>query len=57
MRFVDTNVLLYAASTAEEDEPKARVARTILDQADVALSTQVLQSSTSRRRTAGETTR
>ena len=43
MRFVDTNVLLYAASTAEEDEPKARVARAILDQADVALSTQVLQ--------------
>ena len=43
MRFVDTNVLLYAASTAEEDESKARVARAILDEADVALSAQVLQ--------------
>lgn len=43
MRFVDTNVLLYSVSTAEEDEPKARVARAILDEADIALSTQVLQ--------------
>lgn len=43
MRFVDTNVLLYAASTAEEDEAKAQVARGILDETDVALSTQVLQ--------------
>lgn len=40
MRFVDTNVLLYAASTAEEDEAKAQVARAILDETDVALSTQ-----------------
>jgi predicted nucleic acid-binding protein len=43
MRFVDTNVLLYAASTAEEEERKARLARAILDEADVALSAQVLQ--------------
>jgi predicted nucleic acid-binding protein len=43
MRFVDTNVLLYAVSTVEEEEPKARIARAILDEADIALSAQVLQ--------------
>lgn len=42
MRFVDTNVLLYAVSTAPEEDRKARVARALLDQADLALSTQVL---------------
>ncbi|MGE5361547.1 MAG: PIN domain-containing protein [Bacteroidales bacterium] len=43
MQFVDTNVLLYAISTASEEAPKARVARAILERADLALSVQVLQ--------------
>ena len=43
MRFVDTNVLLYALSTAPEEQEKARVARAILDEEDLALSVQVLQ--------------
>ena len=43
MRFVDTNILLYAVSTAAEEEPKALIARRLLDEADVALSVQVLQ--------------
>ena len=43
MRFVDTNILLYAASTAREEENKARIARELLDSEDLALSVQVLQ--------------
>ena len=43
MTFVDTNVLLYAVSTAPEERAKAAVARAILDRADLALSVQVLQ--------------
>lgn len=43
MRFVDTNVLLYAASTAPEEAPKVRIARALLDADDLALSVQVLQ--------------
>ncbi len=43
MRFVDTNVLLYAVSKAPEEEPKARQALAILDSDDLALSVQVLQ--------------
>ena len=43
MRFVDTNVLLYAVSTAPGEEPKRRVALEILDDSDLALSVQVLQ--------------
>ena len=43
MRFVDTNVLLYAASTVPEEERKARIARELLDSGDLALSVQVLQ--------------
>jgi predicted nucleic acid-binding protein len=43
MRFVDTNVLLYAVSTAPSEAPKARVARGLLDADDLALSVQVLQ--------------
>jgi predicted nucleic acid-binding protein len=42
MRFVDTNVLLYAASTAADEEHKAGIARTLLNETDLALSTQVL---------------
>ena len=43
MTFVDTNVLLYAVSTAPEERAKAAVARAILDRTDLALSVQVLQ--------------
>jgi len=43
MRFVDTNVLLYAASTAPSEKRKARIARDLLDSEDLALSVQVLQ--------------
>jgi predicted nucleic acid-binding protein len=43
VRFVDTNVLLYAASTDPDEEPKARTARALLDEGDLCLSVQVLQ--------------
>jgi predicted nucleic acid-binding protein len=43
VRFVDTNVLLYAVSTAEGEREKARAALAILDSRDLALSVQVLQ--------------
>jgi len=43
VRFVDTNVLLYAASTAREEAVKAGRARALLDGGDLALSAQVLQ--------------
>ena len=43
MTFVDTNVLLYAVSTAPEEHSKALAARAILDRTDLALSVQVLQ--------------
>ncbi|MDA8021219.1 MAG: PIN domain-containing protein [Thermoanaerobaculia bacterium] len=42
MRFVDTNVLLFALGN-ERDEAKAAVARAILDDQDLGLSVQVLQ--------------
>ena len=41
--FVDTNVLLYATSTAEDESAKTSVARTLLEREDLVLSTQVLQ--------------
>jgi predicted nucleic acid-binding protein len=43
MRFVDTNVLLYAVSTAPDEETKHAQALAILDDDDLALSVQVLQ--------------
>jgi predicted nucleic acid-binding protein len=43
MRFVDTNILLYAASTASDEQNKARVALDLLGSPDLALSVQVLQ--------------
>lgn len=43
MRFVDTNILLYAASAASTDLAKAWRARRLLVDEEVALSTQVLQ--------------
>lgn len=41
--FVDTNVLLYAVSTAPDEEKKNGTARAILDRDDLMLSAQVLQ--------------
>jgi predicted nucleic acid-binding protein len=43
VRFVDTNILLYAVSTADDEREKAEVARRLLDDTDLALSVQVLQ--------------
>ncbi len=43
MRFLDTNVLLYAVSSSPAERPKASVAAAILKQRDLALSAQVLQ--------------
>lgn len=43
MRFVDTNVLLYAVSRDPEEQDKADRANEILAGRDVALSVQVLQ--------------
>ena len=42
-RFVDTNVLLYAVSTARDEVDKKFAALRILDRDDVRLSVQVLQ--------------
>ena len=43
VRFVDTNVLLYAISRDAEERGKAQRANAILDEGDVGLSVQVLQ--------------
>jgi predicted nucleic acid-binding protein len=43
MRFVDTNVLIYAVSTAPEEAAKAGLALDLLRERDLALSVQVLQ--------------
>ena len=43
MRFVDTNVLLYAISREPDEQAKAARANEILAAGDVALSVQVLQ--------------
>ena len=43
MRFVDTNVLLYAVSTEPGEAAKAEIARALLESTDLALSVQVLQ--------------
>lgn len=43
MYFVDTNVLLYAASNAIDDTAKRGVARGVLARDDIAFSAQVLQ--------------
>jgi predicted nucleic acid-binding protein len=43
VKFVDTNVLLYAISTVAEERSKQERALDILDADDVALSVQVLQ--------------
>ena len=43
MRFVDTNVLLYAISRDPAEQDKAKRANDILAERDLALSVQVLQ--------------
>lgn len=43
LRFLDTNVLLYAACAHPGEEQKIRKAREILDEPGIALSVQVLQ--------------
>jgi len=43
VRFVDTNILLYAISQDQDEQAKAIVARKLLDSDDIALSVQVLQ--------------
>lgn len=43
MRFVDTNVLLYALSSASAERGKAAKARELLEAEDLAVSVQVLQ--------------
>jgi predicted nucleic acid-binding protein len=43
MRFVDTNVLLYAISKAPDEQDKARIALETLQSEDLGLSIQVLQ--------------
>lgn len=43
MRFVDTNILIYAVSMADEDAVKARRSLALLEERDLALSVQVLQ--------------
>jgi predicted nucleic acid-binding protein len=42
VRFVDTNILLYAVSTDTAEQGKAAVARALLNEPDLALSAQVL---------------
>lgn len=41
--FVDTNVLLYAASKAVQDQAKRQVARQLLMEPDISFSAQVMQ--------------
>lgn len=43
VRFVDTNILLYAVSTAPDERNKRERALAVLDADDLALSVQVLQ--------------
>ena len=43
MRFLDTNILIYAVSLAVEDAVKRSIALEILSGGELALSTQVLQ--------------
>lgn len=43
MRFVDTNVLIYAVCVSSDDEAKRRRALDLLARRDLALSVQVLQ--------------
>ena len=41
--FIDTNVLLYAASNASADLPKRQIARALLARPDIGFSAQAMQ--------------
>ena len=41
--FIDTNILLYAASNAAADQTKRQLAREVLTRPDIGFSAQVLQ--------------
>jgi predicted nucleic acid-binding protein len=41
--FIDTNILLYAGSGANEDQAKKAIARRVLAQTDIGFSSQVMQ--------------
>ena len=43
MRFLDTNILIYAVSPAPDEVEKQRLAQRLLEMGDLALSVQVLQ--------------
>ena len=43
MRFLDTNVLIYAASPAPDEADKQRSAQRLMESGDLAVSVQVLQ--------------
>lgn len=43
MRFLDTNILLYAISKAADERTKSEIALKVLEEKDLALSVQVLQ--------------
>ena len=43
MRFVDTNVLIYAVSPDPGEAEKRRIAQNLLQESDIAISAQVLQ--------------
>ena len=43
MRFVDTNVLIYAVSVLSENAVKQRISLDLLDEEDYSISVQVLQ--------------
>ena len=43
VRFVDTNILIYAASPAPHEADKQNAAQRLLEAGDLALSVQVLQ--------------
>ena len=41
--FIDTNIFIYAASAAAEDQPRRRIAQKLIAGLDFAISAQVLQ--------------
>lgn len=43
MRFVDSNILIYAVSASPQDEVKREIALALLEERDLVLSAQVLQ--------------
>ena len=43
--FIDTNIFIYAASAAVEDQPRRRIAQKLIAGLDFAISAQVLKNS------------